>query len=177
MPYITTVERIGIRKGALLENRDLIVETLNERFGEVPSSISEAIVQIEDRRQLRTLYRQAIWSTSVEEFQQQLNGLEIAEVHRNISDDERLWQEIKQLEEEINKPYITSLERIGIRKGAVKENQELVIETLYERFGDIPTYIPDGVLQIQDHGKLRSLHRHAIRSASINEFRQQLDRH
>ena len=177
MPYITTVERIGIRKGALLENRDLIVETLNERFGEVPSSISEAIVQIEDRRQLRTLYRQAIWSTSVEEFQQQLNGLEIAEVHRNISDDERLWQEIKKLEEEIEKPYITGLERIGIRKGAVKENQELVVETLYERFGDIPTYIPDEVLQIQDHGKLRSLHRHAIRSASINEFRQQLDRH
>ena len=106
-------------------------------------------------------------------------------IHLNAEDDKRLWQEIRKFEEENQMPYITSVERIGIQKGLEQGIQEgiqegfqlLIVETLDERFGDIPSSISESIQQIQDHGKLRSLHRHAIRSASINEFRQQLDRH
>ena len=70
MPYITSVERIGIRKG----RQQMVMEELAERFGEVPSLISDAIHQIEDSDQLRALMHLAIQSGSLEEFQQSLNG-------------------------------------------------------------------------------------------------------
>ena len=71
-------------------------------------------------------------------------------------------------------PYITSVERIGIQKGVQQESQHLILETLDERFGDIPSAIADDIRQIEDHSRLRTLHRQAIRSASIEDFRQQL---
>ena len=52
MPYITSVERIGMRKGLLEEGREMVLEALDEWFGEVPSFISNAVNQIEDRDML-----------------------------------------------------------------------------------------------------------------------------
>ncbi len=78
MSYITSVERIGIQKGlqqgALAEGREMILEALEERFGEVPPPVSDAIHQIEATDRLRALLRQAIRSASLEEFQQAFNG-------------------------------------------------------------------------------------------------------
>ena len=79
-------------------------------------------------------------------------------------------------------PYITSVERIGIKKGfeqgieqGVQQGCQLqILETLDERFGDIPSSISDDIRQIEDHSQLRTLQRQAIRSASIDDFRQQL---
>ena len=74
MPYITSIERIGMEKG-LKQGRQLwVIEELTERFGEVPPPISSAIHQIEDPDQLRALMRQAIISASLEEFLGALNG-------------------------------------------------------------------------------------------------------
>ena len=97
-------------------------------------------------------------------------------------DEERLCEEINKLEEANQMPYITSVERIGIQKGlkqglqqgALGESQQLIIETLDERFGAVPSFISDAILQIRDHNQLRALHRRAIRSTSIEEFRQKL---
>ena len=50
-----------------------IIEILDERFGDVPSFISEAILQLLDHDQLRTLHRRVVRSTSIEEFRQELN--------------------------------------------------------------------------------------------------------
>ena len=78
MPYVTSVERIGMEKGlqqgAQLEGQQMILDALDERFGELPESVSEAIHQIQDQEQLRLLLRQAIRSESLEEFQRALNG-------------------------------------------------------------------------------------------------------
>ena len=102
MPYITSAERIGIQKGlqqglqqgvqqglqqgvqqglqqgvqrgALEEGQQSIIEALDERFGAVPTPVSDAILKIQDRNQLRALLRQAIRSASLEEFQRRLNG-------------------------------------------------------------------------------------------------------
>jgi len=78
MPYVTIGERIGIQKGlqqgALAEGREMILEALEERFGGVPTPVSDAIHQIEATDRLRALLRQAIRSASQEEFQQALNG-------------------------------------------------------------------------------------------------------
>jgi hypothetical protein len=98
-------------------------------------------------------------------------------------DEERLCEEINKLEEGNQMPYITSVERIGIQKGlqqglqqgALEESQQLIIETLDERFGAVPSFISDAILQIRDRNQLRTLHRRAIRSTSIEEFRQKLN--
>jgi hypothetical protein len=78
MPYVTSVERIGMEKGlqqgAQLEGQQMILDALDERFGELPDTVSAAIHQIQDLAQLRLLHRQAIRSESLEEFQRSLNG-------------------------------------------------------------------------------------------------------
>jgi len=91
-----------------------------------------------------------------------------------LSDEEegQLWEEVKTLQEENKMPYITSVERIGRRI----EAQEMVLEALDERFGQVPTPISDTIGQIRDQHRLRALHRQAIRSVSLEEFQQALNR-
>ena len=78
MPYITSVEQIGrkegLQQGSLEEGRELVLEALDERFGDIPSLVFHAIHQIHDRNLLRALLRRAIRCASLEEFQQALNG-------------------------------------------------------------------------------------------------------
>ena len=98
-----------------------------------------------------------------------------------LSDEEegQLWEEVKTLQEENKMPYITSVERIGMRKGREQGLQQglqsSVLETLDVRFGIVPVSISDDVGQIQDPDRLRTLLRRAIRSASLEEFQQALN--
>ncbi|MEW6496664.1 MAG: transposase [Cyanobacteriota bacterium] len=86
MPYILSFERralrardegiqLGIETGILQKGREAVLEVLRIRFEEVPSSLEEAINQIEDDSVLKTLLRQAITIGSVEEFQQEVAQL------------------------------------------------------------------------------------------------------
>jgi len=82
MPYITSVERIGmergieegLQRGLLEDGREMVLEALDERFSEVPSFISNTVNQIEDRDMLKFLHRHAIRCVSLEEFKQVLDG-------------------------------------------------------------------------------------------------------
>ena len=77
MPYLTTVEQRAIEQGlqqGLQQERELILEAVYERFGEIPPFISETINQIEDQGRLKTTLRQVIRAVSLEEFQQSFNG-------------------------------------------------------------------------------------------------------
>ena len=77
MPYITTAERIGMKKGleqgiqqGLLEDaREMVLEALETRFGGVTPDLSERIRRMEDREVLRKLHRLAIRAGSLEEFE------------------------------------------------------------------------------------------------------------
>ncbi|MEK7273882.1 MAG: Rpn family recombination-promoting nuclease/putative transposase [Candidatus Desantisbacteria bacterium] len=89
MPYVLSIERIsraeglqqglqeglqqGLQQGLLEDGRMMIVEALDERFGKIPSTISNAVNQIKDRDVLRFLLRQVIRCSSMEEFKQVLN--------------------------------------------------------------------------------------------------------
>ena len=73
MPYITSVERIGMERGLLEDGREMVLEALDERFGEVPSFIYTAVNQIEERDTLKFLHRRAIRCASLEEFKQTLD--------------------------------------------------------------------------------------------------------
>ncbi|MCZ6678330.1 MAG: transposase [Candidatus Poribacteria bacterium] len=91
------------------------------------------------------------------------------------TEEKRLWEQVKALEEVRRMPYVTSGERIGMEKGLQQGLQQMVLEAVEERFGEIPTFISDVVHQIEDHDQLRSLLRQAIRSVSLEAFQQGLN--
>jgi hypothetical protein len=80
MPYVTTGERIGLERGlergleqgleqgSLEEARTMLLEALDERFGQVPAAVAETIRQREDRDQLHRLLREAIRCASLADF-------------------------------------------------------------------------------------------------------------
>ncbi|MBD1893486.1 transposase [Coleofasciculus sp. FACHB-129] len=70
MPFITPIERRGIRKGIVQNSRENVIEVLETRFETVPSSIAESINNIEDLAVLKQLLKRAITVSSLEEFQQ-----------------------------------------------------------------------------------------------------------
>jgi hypothetical protein len=72
MPYVTSFERLGhergVAEGILQKAKEVILEVLEVRFGEVPTEISQKINSIEDPEVLKTLHREAIAIESVEQF-------------------------------------------------------------------------------------------------------------
>ena len=80
MEYITSVERIGIKKGMqqgmqqgmLIEAQDMLIEVLTERFGGVSGELSEQIKRIDSRERLKNMLRQALRVKSFEEFGRKL---------------------------------------------------------------------------------------------------------
>ncbi len=72
-----------------------------------------------------------------------------------------LWQEIYDLEEERQMPYITSVERIGIQKGIeqglqqglqqgmLEDAREMVLEALSFKFGVVPVEVAEAIKSIQ----------------------------
>ena len=69
MPYITSWERIAMRKGMLEGVSEMVLEALEERFGEVPEDMKKAVVAIEDKDELKNLFRQAMRVSRLDEFQ------------------------------------------------------------------------------------------------------------
>ncbi len=65
----------GIQIGMVEEGRDVVLETVKERFGEVPLDISEFVSQINNKSILRQLLRFAIHSKSLDEFREKIKGL------------------------------------------------------------------------------------------------------
>lgn len=72
MPYVTSVEKIGIEKGMqqgmLMEAQDMLIEVMTERFGEVSGELSEQIKRIDSRERLKDLLLQALRVKSFDEF-------------------------------------------------------------------------------------------------------------
>ena len=76
----------------------------------------------------------------------------------------QFWQELYQLEEERQMPYITSVERIGFNKGKREGKQEgkqegeanLVLRLLNRRMGQVSTDL-QGVIRQLSIGKLEDL--------------------
>jgi len=85
--------------------------------------------------------------------------------------EEEYHEEIFKEEEVRDMPYITTAERIGMRKGILEEAREMVLEALEERFGDVPGDLEEVVRRQKDRDVLRKWHRLAIRAGSLDEFR------
>ncbi|MDB9411298.1 hypothetical protein [Microcystis aeruginosa] len=75
MPYITSVERMGMEKGMIQKARESVIDDLEIRFENVPSELVNKISQIQDTSLLKNLLRQAITLDSISDFQGYLNQL------------------------------------------------------------------------------------------------------
>lgn len=90
MPYVTSVERIGIEKGiqqgiqqgiqegvrigSLKEAQEMVIEALAARFGTTPQDIQKIVLGIEVREVLKKLHQHAILCDSLETFRRRLDG-------------------------------------------------------------------------------------------------------
>ncbi len=82
MPYLNSLKRIAIREGKkegrkegrIEAIREVILETLNLKFGEIPLEIINFINQKEGEKKLKLLHRAAIQCGSIEEFQNLLEN-------------------------------------------------------------------------------------------------------
>jgi hypothetical protein len=75
MPYITSVERMGIAQGTIKGRREAIIEVLETRFGTVPQTIFTQLEQMTDIDTLKTLLRQAIAVQDLDEFHRMAESL------------------------------------------------------------------------------------------------------
>ena len=69
MPYVTSVERIGIQKGILQKAREDVLDVLETRFEEGPQTVVEAVNALDDPSVLKVLHKKAITVGSLEEFE------------------------------------------------------------------------------------------------------------
>jgi len=75
MPYITSVERIGIKKGLQQGRQEDIVRILELRFENIPQELRELIGKIEALEVLETLLVQAVTTQSLDTFESVVNQL------------------------------------------------------------------------------------------------------
>jgi hypothetical protein len=91
----------------------------------------------------------------------------------------RFGRSLEEYEQEMRMPYITSIERHGIEKGLqqglqqgrVQALQEVVLETLEDRFRKVPGAVRKAVSATEDPSLLKDLRRCAANAASMDEFR------
>lgn len=75
MPYVTSsVERQGIRQGALLTFREAVMNVLETRFGAILKSVKNGINLIDDLELLKKLLGKAVVANSLKEFKEILGG-------------------------------------------------------------------------------------------------------
>ena len=96
-------------------------------------------------------------------------------------------ESLRQYEEEIDMPYVTSVERRGIRKGieegiqqgiqqGIRNAREALVEILAARFEAVPATIVEGVNRTEDLSSLKLLLTKAATAASLEEFQVALDK-
>ena len=76
MPYVTSVERLGIQQGQLLEAWAMVLEAVAAHFGAVPEEMATTVQRVESRDALHTLLGQAIACPTLEAFRTALGAVQ-----------------------------------------------------------------------------------------------------
>ncbi len=69
MKYVTSVERFLVKKGKLENAREMVTEALAVRFSAIPERILASISRVENPDALKCLLKQAILTSSIEQFE------------------------------------------------------------------------------------------------------------
>jgi hypothetical protein len=80
IPYVTSVERLGMQKGVeqgqLQAAREMLLEAVATRFGEVSQDVTAAVQRLETVEPMRVLLRQALTCASLEAFRDALRTVQ-----------------------------------------------------------------------------------------------------
>ena len=68
IPYIISIERSGIEKGKLENQRESVIEVLEAKFNTIPPELKDTINNLEDISFLKQLHRDAIFISRIEDF-------------------------------------------------------------------------------------------------------------
>jgi hypothetical protein len=83
MPYVTSIERVGIKKGLeqgkLDMARESVLEALKVRFGQVADAMKKRVESISDLADCRTLHQAAITVAAMEAFEQRLDEMGVGD--------------------------------------------------------------------------------------------------
>jgi len=66
----------GFEQGQLQATREMLLEAVATRFGEVPQDVTAAVQRLETRETLRGLLRQALTCASLETFRDALRTVQ-----------------------------------------------------------------------------------------------------
>ncbi len=72
VPYITSIERLGMEKGEIGMLKESIIELLEFKFSSIPEELKNTINNLDEITVLKQLFRQAMAVSSLEEFQELL---------------------------------------------------------------------------------------------------------
>ena len=97
--------------------------------------------------------------------------------------EESFWAEMYQYEEGKKMEYITSVERIGIKKGIQQGIQQgilqasrgALIEVLEDRFETVSQTLRNRLKEINDPDVLKSLHKKALHAGSLESFKDEME--
>ncbi len=97
--------------------------------------------------------------------------------------EEQFMTDVVAYEERERKPYVTSVERIAIRRGLQQGIEQGMQQALYEalldtleiRFGPISAILKARLNDISDIDRLKALHHDALLAESLDDFEQHLD--
>ncbi len=84
--------------------------------------------------------------------------------------DERFAEQLTEYQEEVKMKYVSSVERLGMKKGKLENAREMVTEALAVRFSAIPEHILASIAQVENPDALKQLHRQAILAPSMEQF-------
>ena len=73
---MTSVERRGVAQGHLQEARELLLEVVARRCGEVPEDVTAAVQRLEERETVPALLRQTLTCASLEAFRDALRTVQ-----------------------------------------------------------------------------------------------------
>ena len=89
--------------------------------------------------------------------------------------DEHFWHTFSTSEEGKSMAYVTSLERISIKKGRLEAAQESILEALEVRFGSVSPELRTRIGQVTDVEACKAFHRRAISASTLEDFAAQLE--
>lgn len=72
MPYITTIERMGLQQGRQEGLLQSVLDALEARFGEVPYPLREQLLAVADTAELKRLHREAVLVPDLVTFERAL---------------------------------------------------------------------------------------------------------
>lgn len=127
---------------------------------------------------VKALYRRGLDKTDILELFRLIDWLMVLPPEA----EERFREAMDEFEEEQQMPYITSVERIGIRKGIeqgieqgiAQGMQRLLLVSVDTKFGSIPEEIVAAIQQIDDPEQLSTLQQRLMVAGSLGEFRNAL---